>query len=139
MHERGHLVGEGALGDSALGRRSCSSSSASISSSGRSENIRRYGATIESSAWIQNWRNWYGEVLSASSQTAPPTDLPNFEPSAFVTSGWVSAWALAAEVAADEVDTGDDVAPLVGAAGLQLDTVVLVQMTEVVGLQQRCS
>ena len=35
-----------------------------------------------SSLWIQNWRNWYGEVRAGSSHTAPPTDLPNLAPSA---------------------------------------------------------
>ena len=38
--------------------------------------------------------------------------------------------------AADEVDARKDVAPLVGAADLQLATVVLVQPPVVVGLQQ---
>ena len=43
---------------------------------------------------------------------------------------------LLAEAAADELDAGDDVAPLVARAGLHLDTVGLVQVPEVVGLQQ---
>ena len=43
---------------------------------------------------------------------------------------------LAPEPAPDQFDAGDDVAPLVGGAGLQLDVVVLVEVTEVVGLQQ---
>ena len=43
---------------------------------------------------------------------------------------------LHAEPAADQVDAGDDVAPLIGRAGLQLDLVVLVEVAEVVRLQR---
>lgn len=44
---------------------------------------------------------------------------------------------LLAEAAPDQVDTGDDVAPLVRPSGLQLDPAVLVQMAEVVSLEER--
>ena len=89
-----------------------------------------------SSVWTQNWRNWYGLVGRGRARRAPPAVLPNLAPSALVSSGQVRPWAAPPSGAADEVDAGGDVAPLVGAAHLQLDVVVLVQPPEVVGLEQ---
>ena len=44
-----------------------------------------------SATFIQYWKNWYGEVRSAASQTAPSSDLPNFLPSERSSSGQVNA------------------------------------------------
>ena len=46
-----------------------------------------------SATFIQYWKNWYGEVRSAASQTAPSSDLPNFLPSERSSSGQVKACA----------------------------------------------
>ena len=76
-------------------------------------------------------------VSSGSSQTRPPpVDLPNFSPLALVTSGTVSPCADFPGHPADEVETGGDVAPLVGAADLQ-PAVVTAQEFEVVGRLQQ--
>ena len=71
------LAGRSDVGAPRRARRSV----AWTSSSGRVENRSRYSTIASSSAWIQNWRNWYGEVRSGSSQTAPPSVLPNLVPS----------------------------------------------------------
>jgi hypothetical protein len=64
-----------------------------------------------SSALSQNWKKAYGEVSDGSSQT-PALVLPNFVPSALVTSGVASACTRALGPA-HQVDAGGEVAPLV--------------------------
>ncbi len=44
-----------------------------------------------SSLLSQNWKNAYGEVSSGSSQSAPPSVLPNLVPSDLVSSGVANA------------------------------------------------
>jgi hypothetical protein len=46
-----------------------------------------------SGTFIQYWKNWYGVVLSAASQTVSPSDLLNFLPSERSSSGQVRACA----------------------------------------------
>ena len=53
-----------------------------------------------------------------------------------MSSGQVSAWSCGRTHAAAEVDAGDDVAPLVGSAHLQVAADAPVELDEVVGLQQ---
>ena len=137
VHQRGHLVGQRALGEPPLGRRGVLGE--------QSPRSRRAGAATASSGTCRPSRRrsaprtgGTGTARSAPGRATPrrrPTCRTS-SPSALVISGWVIANACCAEPAADQVDAGDDVAPLVGAAGLQLDAVVLVQVAEVVGLQQ---
>ena len=79
----------------AAGRSMLSAISASSSSAGRSENSGSQVRASASSALSQNWKNAYGDVSDGSSQTAPPSDLPNFVPSDLVTSGVESACTVA--------------------------------------------
>ena len=58
---------------------------------------------------------------AGSSQTLAPVVLPSFVPSGAVRSGQASPWTAAPLDRPDQVDAGQDVAPLVGAADLQLD------------------
>ena len=99
-------------------------------------NLRRSSPTWRSSACIQCWKNWYGEVRSADSQTRAPVVLPSFVPSGAVSSGQHRAWTAAPVAPADQVDAREDVAPLVGAADLELAALVLVEPAVVVGLQE---
>ena len=109
---------------------------ARVSSTGRSENVSSCAATSSSAICIQCWRNWYGLVLAASSHTRAPVVLPSFDPSAAVSSGHEKAWTCSPRLAPDQVDAGDDVAPLVGSADLDRAAEVVVQPQVVVGLQQ---
>ena len=84
---------------------------------------------------IQCWKKAYGDVRSGSSQTRAPVVLPILLPSSAVRRGQQSPWTVAV-APADEVDPREDVAPLVGAADLQLAAQVLVEVGVVVGLQE---
>ena len=56
--------------------------------------MRSSSPTFSSSTLSQNWWKAYGDIISGSSQSAPPSVLPYFVPSALVTSGVAKAWAL---------------------------------------------
>src|SRR3712207_8922841 len=49
------------------------------SSAGRSENSGSHVRASASSALSQNWKKAYGEVSAGSSQTEPPSLLPNLD------------------------------------------------------------
>ena len=137
VHQRRHLVGEGPLREPRSGASSCSA----MQPLDLVERLQR-----ELSSWCRRprRRRLHPELAElvrawsspASSHTAPPSDLPNFVPSLRVSSGPRERVHVLGALAADQIDPGDDVAPLVGAADLQLDAVVLVQQPEVVGLQE---
>src|SRR3954471_17348131 len=82
----------------AAGRSMLSAMSASRSSAGRSENSGSQARASASSALSQNWKKAYGDVSAGSSQTFPPSDLPNFVPSDLVTRGVHSACTVAPSV-----------------------------------------
>src|ERR1700735_1259692 len=92
-----------------------------------------------SATFIQYWKNWEGEVGGGAVARQPDRAVL----------GLAELLAVRAEqqrpgegvrVPAvglpDQVDPGQDVAPLVGAADLQLDLMVPAQIEVVVGLQQ---
>src|SRR5699024_2437548 len=125
---------------------------ASISSNDRSENTLRYFTTSRSSALSQNWLKAYGLVRVESSHTVPDSVLPNFVPSAFVISGVASACTDSCSTrrmrstpevrlphwseppASTSSDAGGEVAPLVGAAGLQGAAIATVELEVVIAL-----
>ena len=55
--------------------------------------IRSSSPTFASSALSQNWWKAYGDIISGSSHSAPPSVLPYLVPSEFVTSGVANACA----------------------------------------------
>ena len=124
VHQRGHLVGERALGERAArarrrARRAARRSRravAATASSGTYRPSRRRSAPRTAGTGT-------ARCAAGSSHTAPPTDLPNLVPSLFSHQRMGHRERLAAEPAADQLDPGDDVAPLIAGAGLQLDTV----------------
>ena len=92
-----------------------------------------------SSVCTQYWRNWYGLVRSADEPHRVAGRLAELLPVAAQQQRPRQPVGGAAGRPADQVDPGGDVAPLIGAAHLQLDAVLVVEMPEVVGLQAACS
>ena len=92
--------------------------------------------TFSSSTLSQNWWKAYGDIISGSSHSAPPSVLPYLVPSALVISGVAKRVGVAAVGAPDQLDPAGEVAPLVGAAELQRDAVLAVEVEEVHRLQQ---
>ena len=56
--------------------------------------MRSISPTFSSSTLSQNWWKAYGDIISGSSQRAPPSVLPYLVPSASVTRGVANACAL---------------------------------------------
>ena len=123
VHQLGHLRRQRPLGRAARwGAAACSSSERlDAPRPGAARTSAGEPAISSSPICIQYWRNWYGLVLAGSSHTAPPSVLPSFDAVGCASSsGQANACTAAPASCADQVDAGDDVAPLVGAADLDL-------------------
>ena len=79
------------------------------------------------------------QLVRRSATRRPAAVLPILAPEAVVISGVVSPNTRLRVGAPHQVDAGDDVAPLVGAAHLQVHAMAAVQLAEIVALQDRCS
>ena len=137
VHQLGQLARQRPLADAALGR---------LRGARRSSPAPRRAAASRTAAGSRRSRRrrpgsrtggtGTGLVLSGSSHTAPPVGLAELGAVALQQQRPGEAVRRLAGRLADQVDAGGDVAPLVGAAHLQLDAVRGVEVPEVVGLQQ---
>ncbi len=78
-------------------------------------------STCRSSTCIKCWKSWYGRgPVGRRARPRARSSCRASVPSGAVSSGQDRAWTTSPVAPADQVDAGQDVAPLVGAADLEL-------------------